>query len=473
MLIFFVGLAAAQSKLPNKAAVKKREGENRRQRNVLLTAPYQYEVPKRQLNLPVKVPVNDYAYYTSHDGPEGKNFQYNSGPTFQQQQPYYENQPSSYPLKNPLDPGFAFQGFEGFPQFQSGYSQLGNFNKLPAYPNYQANYNYEKIKPAYSSFGYGNSQPFYNFPPQYSYNLNAYPTQQPQYAINNPYIVSHPQAALPPPIKTPDYALGYKGLSHYSSTSPAPVQTHKGLSNHASSQYTPQSSSVVSYSHNQKHPSKYNNKPIYEQSPLHTSFRGSAHKPFRASVQVLNPQGIYDSYGDQSITNEKPVGAYEYSLNQYAPSKQYLPAKEYLPVKEHTTESQYSTGLEPPHQTERPAQYLTPTKTYQVPVYQTPYLPVKVTTETPAVSTTGYYTTKSPYPSNQYLPATSQSHAQSSVQYSSPQISQYQQYTTHSDDSNQQYPIANNNNNYYADYDSSQQQAQYVEYVPQDSTTKK
>jgi hypothetical protein len=460
LLVFCVGLVAAQIKAPAKASVKapvkKREGENRWQRNVLLTAPYQYEVPKKQLALPIKVPINDYSYYTSHDLPiEGKNFQYNSGPVHQQQSYYDSHQGHS--LQNPYDAGFSFQGFEGFPQFQNSYNQLGGVNKLAPVPvGYPINYNIEKYKPTYQSFAHGNAQPFYNVPQSYPYNFNAFPTQQAQYAFNSPYALSHPQAVLPhSPIKAPDYAIGYKGLSHFSSTSPAPVYVPKGLNNHAT--YAPQSSSVVSYSHNHKHPSKYNTKPIYEQTQLHTSFKGTAQKPFRASVQVLNPeQSIYDSYGDQSITNEKPLSSNEYSLNQYAPAKQYLPAQ----VTEYTaTESE--------SQSEKPVQYLSPTKAYQIPIYQTPHLPLKVSTEVPSVTTANYYTTKSPYqtPSNQYLPASSQSQSQSYTPHSS---SQYIQYTSQLDDSNQQHP----SNEYYS-YDGTQQQAQYVKYIPQDSTTKK
>jgi hypothetical protein len=471
-LLLCVGFSLAQVKPESKFANKKHQGEIRRQRNAYISAPYQYDVPKKPFNAQVK-PVQNFQYYTAHDLPvEGKGYQFNSGPATFPPQNYYDNIQNLFPMKNQADTGFGFHGFDDFPQFSNAVNQFGNFNKLQGTPSYQSNFNYEKVKPAFSAFNYGNIQPSsYNMAGFYGHNFNPAPTQQTQYALNAPYVISNPQAALPVQVKLPEYATGYKGLSQFSSTPAPSVYDNKGLNQHSNS-YSTHTSPVISFSHNQKIPAKYNSKPVYDQpTSLHTSFRGSSYKPFRGSVQILNsPHGTnqYDSYGEQSINNEKPLTNYVQN-DEYSNPNQYAPPKQYLPVKEHSTE--YSVPTVP--LTERPTQYLTPSKTYlpsSIPK-PNPYLPIKATTETPIPSvdqqlTKNNYAVVNSYSSNKYLPASSQS----GVSYL-PQSNQFLQYSVQSDN-NENPPYATGNNNYYS-YDNNPQQSQYVDYIPQGDSTKK
>lgn len=337
------------------------------------------------------------------------------------------------------------------------------------------------MKPAYPApVAYGNVQPFYNT--QHS-QASPYASFFQQQQVAPSYYVSQPQALSPKPImKVPNYALGYKGLGHYASSSPAPISEHTGLSNFAAVYQQP-SAPVVSYSHSLKHPQKYNQ--VHHPSAYiqqQSSYRGTNQKPFRASpylgVNSVNGQHNYDSYGEQTITNEKPAHTYlpanevahyqtpkEYlSVKGFeVPAQEYLtvkgfnvPSKEYLPVKDQTTEHhQYSTEVIP-HSTERPTNYLNPTKSFLQP-YQNQYLPT--TTENPKNNgEAAVYFSKDTYPSTQNVPQYTQ-------QYT-PQAQYYQYTAQQQENSAPDYQ----NKDYYTYSNQEQQQPQFVQFVPEDAT---
>lgn len=221
-----------------------------------------------------------------------------------------------------------------------------------------------------------------------------------------------------PTTKVPNYALGYKGLSHYSPS--APVKHHDGLGSHGTlSSYQQPSIPLVSYSQKHTHP---------------IASYPTTQKPFRvsASYSVSSDNGhhqSYDSYGEQSITNEKPV--YSYLPNPYYKE----PSKEYIPVTEKTTERQPQTTEYVKPATESPP------KSYQhYYVVQNQY--VQPTTQKPASQPEKNETQYSHYhyqnqaPQNQpqqfvyqYVPSTTLAPQKPVVRTTTPPVNTYEEDT--------------------------------------------
>ncbi|CRK97193.1 CLUMA_CG010590, isoform A [Clunio marinus] len=331
--------------------------------------------------------------------------------------------------------------------------------------------------PSYSSYKTASYQPSYSFSsPESSYSFPVHSYSYPQQEQHASYVSSYPSASFhsissvptshysftqpaayyvpqsvsiaPKPTKLPDYAVGTKGLSHYSTVAAVPLpEAH------------PTQSAVYIKQQQYEIPS-------YQQQPHSVQFT-QTERPFKASSYLGSSHISHgDSHHEQSISSIKPTGDY----HQSQPQKNYLPAKEqqhYVPQQTYIAPSKSYLPSKEQHQYVPEQSYLTPTKTYlpskeqhyvpeqspvtyQVQYVQAPakshiqpvaknYLPSKAAQELPKSS---YLPPKNSYippsqPTNNYLPPNNPYHSashSSPVQYHplpSFETSDYQSHSGH------------------------------------------
>lgn len=374
-----IGLCVASKVDSSKTTISDKKTDNKEKRDAAIAGPYTYEAPQKTFQVPIhtqsqqKVAPVEYHHTSQKVAPlEWK----------QQQKPIhipaqYAHEPAQqysssygYPTgiesfyNQPIKSSYNFPSFHSFDSVPSinyieSSPELTNFGyksqAAPAFAHIQS-YN------PYKSFSHGSPAPAYSFNdasyafpqhqqqqqqhlnyqvPSYVQSFQQAPAQYSHGYSQSPSAIFVPQTVSiqSKPTKTPDYALGLKGLSHFSTIS-SPVQT--------------------SYI-----------KPSYD---LHQSSFTQTERPFKASAFLGTTHLNRDSHTQQTIASYKPSNEYlapsktylpareqEYQI-QYvqAPSKNYLPpTNNYLPPKT-VTEAPKNNYLPPPQ----------PTNSYLPPVTQ-------------------------------------------------------------------------------------------------------
>lgn len=237
--------------------------------------------------------------------------------------------------------------------------------------------------PATSGYTYSYQPLHTTHVPSYNYISESQPQQQQQQVYHGYSEIPSQQQLFYPsfaselshkPMKTPDYAIGHKGLGHYASVAALSPEF-------SSSYYKPQSTHEYQY------------------------FSTQTERPFRPSVHLTTPIRGYDSYSEQSIGNLKP------SIEYLPPKKTYLPAKEeiaqpsktYLPVKEQVIE--FVTQPSKKYLPSKPAEYLNPQSHYHIPKQEQRQPQVEYQIQYITVPEKSYLPPSSPSaPQNTYIP---------------------------------------------------------------------
>lgn len=465
--------AAATTQTKVKPTSKSKDVKEKRDAAVV-NGPYSYEAPQKSFQVPIHAqqqqqkaaPIEYHHSSPKAVAPLDYYQPTQNAPIHIQPQPQYHHEApqftSSYGYPTAVESLFSQQEqpIKGYGEYSFAYPSFESFSHMP-YVHYNQDLNKinaqfvdlsEFKAPSISgykaaqyqpSFSFGSPAPAYSFP-SHSYSAPQQQHQQQQHAYipsyhSVPSAPSHPQpygfsqspsaifvpqtiSISPKPIKTPDYASGTKGLSHFSTISSvgAPEQS-----------YYKQQYEIPQYTQTER--------------------------PFKASHYVGSSH--VDSHSEQSIANAKPSGEYLPPSKQYLPAKeqyqpvkeQYLPPKEqYLPAKEQyvtikeqyvPTREQYAPSRQhymPEHgPVEYQIQYVqapSPSKAYIPPVANN-YLPPKATQEPPKTylpaspPKSSYLPPKNSYlppsqPTKSYLPPNNPYH---SISHSAPSH-QFQQY---------------------------------------------